>query len=167
MQKTTKDISFDNIANEIINTDKFNRLKNESHHGLTRYDHVLRVSKYTYKISKKLKMDYISATRAALLHDYFTNDDFNGIKGIKKGIEHPEIAYENAIKEFNINKKEKNAITSHMFPLGHTFPKYKESWVLTFVDKNVAMYELTKYKFKNAIAVYLIFISNIILFGQK
>ena len=167
MQKTTKDLSFDNIANEIINTNKFCELKSESHHGLTRYDHILRVSKYTYKISKGMRMDYISATRAALLHDYFTNDDFNGIKGIKKGIKHPKIAYKNALKEFDLNKKEKNAITSHMFPLGITIPRYKESLVLSLVDKNVAIYELTKFKLKNALGLYLIFISNILLFGQK
>ena len=167
MQKATDNISFNDIADSIINTKKFNELKSESHHGLTRYIHVMRVSKYTYKISKKLGFDYVSATRAALLHDYFTEYDFNGIKGIKKGIDHPNIAYNNASKEFNLNEVEKNAITSHMFPLGTTIPKYKESWVLTLVDKSVATYELTKFKFKNAIALYTIFFINMILFGQR
>lgn len=162
-----KEISFDKIVNNIVNTDKFNELKSESHHGLTRYIHTMRVSKYTYKITKALNMDYVSATKAALLHDYFTIKDFNGIEGIKRGIEHPNIAYNNAIKDFELNKKEKNAITSHMFPLGHEFPKYKESWVLTVVDKCVATYELTKYKFSNAISIYMLFIFNMILFGQK
>ena len=92
MQKATDNISFNDIADSIINTKKFNELKSESHHGLTRYIHVMRVSKYTYKISKKLGFDYVSATRAALLHDYFTEYDFNGTKGIKKGIDHPLIA---------------------------------------------------------------------------
>ena len=160
-------ISFDSIANSIIKTDKFKELKKESHHGLTRYIHVMRVSKFTYKITKKLHMDYVSATRAALLHDYFSNSDFNGTKGIKKGIEHPEIAYDNAKTDFKLNEIEKNAITSHMFPLGTTVPKYKESWVLTAVDKGVATYELTKYKFKNAIAMYTLFIINMLMFGQK
>lgn len=167
MQKISNDVSFESIAEDIINTEKFNELKSESHHGLTRAIHVMRVSKYTYKIAKKLGMDYVSATRAALLHDYFTESDFQGTKGIKKGIDHPSIAYNNAIKEFNLNKKEENAITSHMFPLGKVVPKYKESWVLTLVDKSVATYELTKFKFKNAIAVYTLFIINMILFGQR
>ena len=112
-------------------------------------------------------MDYVSATRAALLHDYFTESDFNGTKGIKKGIYHPIIAFNNASKEFSLNEIEKNAITSHMFPLGKSIPKHKESWVLTLVDKSVATYELTKFKFKNAIAVYTIFLINMILFGQR
>ena len=167
MRNASNDISFDDIARSIINTKKFNELKSESHHGLTRYIHVMRVSKYTYKITKKLKMDYVSATRAALLHDYFTEKDFNGIKGIKKGAVHPNIAYENAIKEFEINELEKNAITSHMFPLGVKVPKYKESWVLTAVDKCVATYEYTNYKLKNSLTLYAIFLINMLMFGQK
>ena len=74
MQKKSN-ITFDSIANEITQTSKFNELKSENHHGITRYIHVLRVSKYTYKISKFFNMDYVSATRAALLHDYFTNEE--------------------------------------------------------------------------------------------
>lgn len=167
MRKTTDNLDFLDIADSIINTKKFNELKKESHHGLTRDIHVMRVSKYTYKITKTLGMDYVSATRAALLHDYFTESDFNGTKGIKKGIYHPIIAFNNASKEFSLNEIEKNAITSHMFPLGKAIPKHKESWVLTLVDKSVATYELTKFKFKNAIAVYTIFLINMILFGQR
>ena len=160
-------ISFDNIANSIINTKRFKDLKKEQHHGLTRYIHVIRVSKFTYKITKFLKMDYVSATRAALLHDYFTENDFKGINTFKKCIVHPKVALKNAKEEFVINDIEKNAIISHMFPLSLKTPKYKESWVLTIVDKSVATYELTKYKFKNAIAVYTLFIMNMIMFGQK
>ena len=52
----SNNISFDNIAKDIIKTDKFNQLKKESHHGLTRYIHVMRVSKFTYKIAKFLHM---------------------------------------------------------------------------------------------------------------
>ena len=164
---TSKDISFDNIALDIIKTNKFNELKNESHHGLTRYMHVLRVSKFTYKITKFLKMDYVSATRAALLHDYYTGSDLENITEARKLKEHPKVASNNALNDFNLNEIEINAIESHMFPIGKCLPKYKESWVLTTVDKGVATYEMTKFKWKNAIAVYMIFIMNMIMFGQK
>lgn len=165
--QNSKDISFDNIAQDIIKTDKFNQLKKESHHGLTRYIHVMRVSKFTYKITKFLHMDYVSATRAALLHDYYTSNDFDNITEIKKLNIHPMIASKNASHDFKLNAIEKNAIEAHMFPMGKTLPKYKESWVLTAVDKTVATYEQSKYKWKNAIAVYMIFIMNMIMFGQK
>lgn len=165
--QNSKDISFDNIAEDIIKTDKFNQLKKESHHGLTRYIHVMRVSKFTYKITKFLHMDYVSATRAALLHDYYTSNDFDNITELKKLNIHPMIASKNASLDFKLNEIEKNAIEAHMFPMGKTLPKYKESWVLTAVDKTVATYEQSKYKWKNAIAVYMIFIMNMIMFGQK
>lgn len=165
--QTSNDTSFDNIAKDIIKSDKFNQLKKEKHHGLTRYTHVIRVSKFTYKITKFLKMDYISATRAALLHDYYTTNDLMNISEVKKLGIHPKIAKTNALNDFKINLIEENAIESHMFPLGKTLPKYKESWVLTFVDKGVATYEQYKFKWKNAISIYIIFIINMILFGQK
>lgn len=163
----SNEISFDNIAKDIIKTNKFNELKNESHHGLTRYIHVMRVSKVTYKIAKFLRLDYVSATRAALLHDYYTARDLKDVSEPKKLNLHPSVAKENAIKEFKLNKKEINAIEAHMFPLGKSFPKYKESWLLTGVDKTISTYEQYKFKWKNAIAVYTIFLINMIMFGQK
>ena len=162
MQKNS--FTFDSIAKEITKSNKFNELKSENHHGITRYKHVLRVSKYTYKISKLLKMDYISATRAALLHDYFTNEELHNDSSLKSGIIHPEVACINAKKDFELNEIERNAIVSHMFPLGNEIPKYKESWILTIVDKLVATYEMTRFKLTNAISLYTLFIINMILF---
>ena len=52
-------VKFDVIAKDIIEKDKFQSLKNEPHHGLNRYEHILRVAKNTYRISSFLKMDYI------------------------------------------------------------------------------------------------------------
>lgn len=166
MQKNSS-ITFDSIANEITQTNKFNDLKSENHHGITRYIHVLRVSKYTYKISKFFNLDYVSATRAALLHDYFTNEELHNDNSIKRGILHPETAYNNAQLDFKLNELERNAIISHMFPLGHEIPKYKESWILTLVDKCVATYEMTRFKLSNTLTLYLIFFINMILFYQN
>ena len=160
-------ISFSDISKDIINSDKFKDLKKETHHGLTRYIHVMRVSKFTYKLSKILHMDYVSATRAALLHDYYTNSDLDNITGLKKLNLHPSVASKNALLEFDLNEIEKNAIESHMFPMGKKIPKYKESWLLTLVDKSVATYEQLNFKCRNTIALYMLFFINMILFGQK
>lgn len=165
--QTSNELSFDNIAKDIIKTNKFNELKKESHHGLTRYIHVMRVSRATYKIAKFLHLDYVSATRAALLHDYYTGDDLKDVSEPKKLGLHPSVASNNALKEFDLNKKEINAIESHMFPLGKSLPKYKESWILTGVDKTISTYEQYKFKWKRAVGVYILFIINMIMFGQK
>ena len=151
---------FASIAEEIINSEKYQALKEENHHGLSRYDHSLRVAKNTYRLSKKMKMDYVSATRGALLHDYFTNEEYRNTKGMKKYSMHPVIALNNAIREFDLNPKEENIIVSHMFPMGKIKPNCKESWLVTSVDKGVAMYECARFKTKEALAfVFVLFIN--------
>ena len=157
-------VKFDVIAKDIIEKDKFKSLKQDPHHGLTRYDHVIRVAKNTYRLSKVLKMDYVSATRGALLHDYFNDNDYNDIKGIKKGSIHPVIALNNARREYELNKKEENIIVSHMFPLGEVKPNCKESWLVTTVDKSVALYECTRYKFKDYFAYVFVLMINFLKF---
>lgn len=141
------DLSFDYISKDILKNRKFQRIAYESHHGITRMEHSMRVAKYVYKISKKLNLDYVSATRAAILHDFFKNAEFGANRGLIQGVVHPHIALQNASGEFDLNDIEKNAIESHMYPLCCKMPKYKESWVLTGVDKVVAIYEYLSYKF--------------------
>lgn len=142
-------VKFDVIAKDIIEKDKFKSLMNEPHHGLNRYEHVMRVAKNTYRLSKFLRMDYISATRGALLHDYFTNEDERNIPRMQRGKTHPAIALLNAREDHYLNKKEENIIVSHMFPMGKIRPNCKESWIVTSVDKSVALYECTRFKLKN------------------
>ena len=155
---------FDSIANEIINSDKYQSLKSENHHGLSRYDHSLRVARNTYRLSKRLNLDYISATRGALLHDYFTDLDYRNTKGFKKYSMHPVIALNNAIREYDLNQKEENVIVSHMYPMGKIKPNCKESWLVTGVDKSVAIYECARYKFKECLAFTVILIFNFMHF---
>ena len=40
-------------------TDEFNELKNINHHGITRYDHSIRVAYFTYIVTKVLHINYI------------------------------------------------------------------------------------------------------------
>ena len=134
---------------------------NEPHHGLTRYEHVIRVAKNTYRLSKLFRMDYISATRGALLHDYFNDTEYQYTKGMKKGSLHPVIALNNARREYNLNSKEENIIVSHMYPLGDVKPNCKESWLVSSVDKTVALYEITRFKLKDFFIFIFIFIMNI------
>ncbi len=156
--------SFDSIAEEIINSDKYQALKEENHHGLSRYDHSLRVARNTYRLSKKMKLDYVSATRGALLHDYFTNEEYRNTKGIKKYSMHPVIALNNAIREYKLNPIEENVIVSHMYPMGKVKPNCKESWLVSGVDKGVAIYECARYKTKEALAFTFVLVINFLHF---
>lgn len=160
-----KSIDFNTIANEIINTDKYQLLKENPHHGLNRYVHSMNVAKGTYKVTKFLGMDYISATRGALLHDYFNDSDYRSTKGLKKGAMHPVIALNNARREYELNPKEENIIVSHMFPMGDVKPNCKESWVVTTVDKLVAIRECGIYKLREKVALSFVFLINFISFN--
>lgn len=170
------DLSFDYISKDILSNRKFQKISQETHHGITRMQHSMRVARNTYKIAKKLGLDYESATRAAILHDFFTIEDFGSTSGLAKGVVHPDIALANAKGEFTINAIEANAIESHMFPLNMTLPRYKESWLLTLVDKSVAIYEYFTYKFSYtkvtkkigaSVSLYGLFVFNIITMGRK
>ena len=131
-------LTFDEIAKKIINNKKYIKMKNESHHGVSRYDHSLRVAGMTYKISKLLKQDYVSATRAALLHDFFINEDFHFENSFDKTKNHAGVALKNSETHFHLNNLEKDAIISHMFPLNLKMPSTKEGITISLIDKTVA-----------------------------
>lgn len=47
----------------------------------------------------------------------------------------------NAQKYFELNKKERDIISNHMFPVG--LPRSYEAWVTTIADKSLALTEYT------------------------
>ena len=153
-------MSFKNISFDIIKTDKYKSLDLDYHHGLTRYKHIMHVAKGSYFICRPLLLDYVSATRGALLHDYFNEDEYLLVKGLDKPRIHPFLALNNSLKEHDLNDIEKNIIISHMYPIGLIKPIYIESWVVSIVDKSVATYEYINYKFKDKFVLYFIFILN-------
>ena len=78
-----------------------------------------------------------------MLHDLFLYNwrkRENGRKGLH-AFTHPRTAYENASKLFKLNDKEKDIILKHMWPVTFALPKYKESYILTLVDKYCALNE--------------------------
>ncbi len=152
---------FEYIAKDIINNEKFQSLKKEAHHDISRYDHIMHVAKRTYRITKTMHLDYVSATRGALLHDYFNDSEYNNLKGqLKRGSVHPSFALSNAKRDFIINKKEENIILSHMYPLGKVRPNCKESWIVTNVDKSCAILECGAYKWRERLTILFLFLIN-------
>ena len=153
-------MTFREIKQEITSNQKYQSLKNDYHHGLNRYIHIMHVAKISYYISKFLKLDYISTTRGALLHDFFNEDEYLDKKGLEKPRIHPFLSLNNAKKYFNLNTKEQNIIISHMYPIGKIKPIFIESWVVTIVDKSVATYEYIRYKYKDKLVLDFIFLIN-------
>lgn len=160
LTKIQKDNNYMNIVDHILNNDEFNEIKKIEHHGTTRFDHSLRVSYYSYKISKLLHLDYIETARAGLLHDFFLSDSNRNTKDrVVSTFIHPKEAVNNSIRVFGLNEKEMNIIRSHMFPINITIPKYAESWIVSVVDKIVGSLEFGK-KFGYLANIYLLFLLN-------
>lgn len=142
MENIYNNVEFNNIISNILENEKFLEIKKCKHHGITRYEHSLRVAYYSYLITKKLKLNYLETTRGGLLHDFFITDELNDKEQKTKFFVHPYKALENAETNFNITDLEKDIIINHMFPVvPHKIPKYIESWIVCGVDKAVATYE--------------------------
>ena len=59
MNKINSNEEYRNIVYSILCSEEFNKIKTIEHHGVSRFDHSFRVSYYSYKISKFLKLDYL------------------------------------------------------------------------------------------------------------
>lgn len=147
--KNTKE--FELIIQDIIENPTVQKMKNfKQHYETSCYDHCKNVALISYKICKKLHLDYISVARAGMLHDLFLYDwrhRENGRKGLH-AFTHPKTALENSKKLFNLSPKEQDIILKHMWPVTLTFPKYAESYVVTFSDKYCAISESFSYYYK-------------------
>jgi hypothetical protein len=112
------------------------------HHYTTRLIHCLNVSYNGYKVAKKMGWKYEETARAGLLHDLFYEDwrTTTYDKG-SYAYNHPRVAYENASKLTDISDLEKDIIIKHMWGATIAPPKYKESFLVTFVDKYCAIKE--------------------------
>ncbi len=156
------------IVNNILDNDEFLKIKSIEHHGISRYDHSLKVSYYSYKIAKILHLDYEQTARGGLLHDFFLSPEDRTQKDrLKSVFTHPKQAVLMAKSEFELTKKEEDMIRSHMFPINLSVPKYAESWIVSMVDKCVATNEFAikfRFRLKYAYNLFLLFAFSIIKF---
>ena len=118
MNKYRNNKDYMDIVKDILDNDDFKKLEEYKHHGDNRMNHSIRVSYYSYLLSKKIHFKSNEVARAGLLHDFFfvNNQELDIFTRIK-------------------------VIKSHMFPLGIVLPKYKESWLVNMVDDYFSIYE--------------------------
>ncbi|MBQ7141028.1 MAG: hypothetical protein IJO32_05955 [Bacilli bacterium] len=168
METINNDEAYKYLVQDILDNKEFSKLSYIAHHGMTRLDHSLKVSYYSYKISKFLKLDFRETARAGLLHDFYLNrtKDYKKFRQKFKlyTTGHPKNAVENSSRFFYLSEKEKDIIKTHMFPLDFRIPKYLEGWVVNMVDTVVSIIEFTKkfsYQLNTALNVWLILIMNI------
>lgn len=151
-EKVIEDSEFELIIKEIKQNPHVQEMNLYRQHFDTNcFDHCLNVSYYSYLICKKYNLDYIAVARAGMLHDLFLYDWRKKRSDGKKlhAFRHPKKALSNANKLFELTDKEQDIILKHMWPLTVVLPRYKESYVLSFVDKYCALKEsIDSYKNK-------------------
>lgn len=153
------DENYNILIEDILENEEFQKLENIEHHGTSRLKHSKRVSYYSYQVCKKMGLDYISAARAGLLHDFFiSKKERNKKERLLSVFTHPKKALITATSFFDLNDIEQNIIISHMFPIYIALPQYLESWIVSIVDKIVGTYE-----FLEKISLKHIYVPNIFL----
>lgn len=153
---------FNSIIEDITKNKKFNKLNKQLHHGISRYEHSMRVAKWTYNVTNFFHMkNKEDTTRAALLHDFYVDEDLTGNSVSRLGT-HPNAALENSLKYYKLTNVQQDIIKSHMFPCTMVMPKYKESWLVSGVDKVVSTYEMLTRKVSLYLGIYLIFMFEVI-----
>ena len=145
MKKYYEDKEYLSKVCDILENEEFKKMENIVHHEGNRLDHSIRVSYHTYKWAKFFKLNATQVARAALLHDFFLEDNQSFTKKEKAitMIKHPKYALENSKKYFDLSPMEEDIILSHMFPVGSHIPKYFESWMVDFIDDIASIYEKT------------------------
>lgn len=113
------------------------------HKNITCLEHSVHVSYSSFLLCKLLSCDYRSAARGALLHDLFLYDwrTTRPEQGLH-AFAHPLIALENANKHFTLNEVEQDIIVKHMWPVTAKPPRFKESFIVSCVDKHCALMEI-------------------------
>lgn len=143
----THDDEFNTIIKDIIDNPYVLDMKNfRQHCDTSTFEHSYKVTYISYKICKKLNLDYKSVARAGMLHDFYLYDWRIKSSWHKwHAFKHGRFASINACKIFDLSNKEIDMIKKHMWPVTPIPPKSIEGFILTFADKYSASIESLDY----------------------
>jgi uncharacterized protein len=141
---SSADAEYLDCISGLIDHEMVRSMKNYIQHSdIDCLEHSLYVSYSSYLVCRRMGLDYRSAVRGGLLHDFFLYDwhiakPYRGLHGFA----HPRIALRNANQYFHLNELEQDIISRHMWPLTITPPKYKEAYIVAAIDKYCAFMEI-------------------------
>ena len=134
-----------NKIKKYVTMPEINQLANYVQHGKVNcLQHSMSVAYCSFLFCKKfhIKVDYNSLVRGAMMHDYFLYDWHIPHPSHRlHGFYHPSTACRNACNLFDLNEIEKDIIRKHMWPLTVVPPKYKEAYIICFIDKICSLTE--------------------------
>lgn len=147
MTHTEKDFSeYLECVGDLLDHEAVQSMKNfTQHYGTDILEHSIHVSYLSFRICKARGYDYRSAARGGLLHDFFlyqrhVNKPYKGWHTTG----HPRLALKNASELFDLNEKERDIISKHMWPISFGFPRHIESYTVSMVDKYCCVMEAFK-----------------------
>ena len=137
---------FEKIVTDLLENDIVLSMQQFTQHSnVSCFEHSLYVSYRSYTICRHLGFDYRSAARGGMLHDFFLYDwHTTKLATGMHGFSHPAEALKNANANFELNMIEKDIILKHMFPLTLRIPRYKESIIVSMVDKYCSLMEISR-----------------------
>ena len=145
--KWQDDQDYVTLVEDLLETPEVQSLSSYVHHTYTnRLEHSLTVSYRSYRLARLFGLDYRETARASLLHDLFYYDMCDSKDVGPKGhlYEHPRIALKNALKLTQLSDLGRDIILKHMWGATLDVPKYAESWIVTLMDKEAAILEVTR-----------------------
>lgn len=139
------DFEYVALIEDLLELEEVQSLEKFKHHKVTnRLAHSISVSYYSYCLAKRFNLNTRAIARAGLLHDlfFYESEDKHLVGGKGHYWEHPRIALKNAKKLTELSDLECDIIEKHMFGATRELPKFKESWIVTLMDKRAAITEL-------------------------
>lgn len=131
----------EDVKNILISEEFLMLSRYVQHQWTNRLMHSVNVSYLSWLMAKKLGGNTKTVARAGLLHDFCLYDFKEKTPtGEHQVFYHPKVAARNSDEVFGISDQERDAILTHMFPLG-PMPRNKEAWIITVADKICATME--------------------------
>lgn len=137
-------MAYNAMIADLMNHPCVRQMDHYVHHGsVTCLEHCLSVSYYSFRLSRWLRLDQRSAARGGLLHDLYLYDwhTSHPVRGLH-GLTHPRTALANALRHFELNRREQDAILCHMWPLTPRPPRTAAAWLICLMDKYCAVAEV-------------------------
>ncbi|MFV0557553.1 MAG: HD domain-containing protein [Enterococcus sp.] len=145
-EKWRNDVEYMSYVQDLLETDAVKKLAEYTQHlNSTRLEHSISVSYTSYCLAKKWNGDVKATARAGLLHDLFYYDwRTTKFDEGSHAYMHPRIAIKNAEKITELSHLERDIILKHMWGATIAPPRYKESYIVTMVDKYCAIKEASE-----------------------
>lgn len=128
------------LEEPLLRQPEVRQMEQFTQHGrVSTLEHCRRVAERSFWLSLRLgwQVDRKALVTGALLHDFYGYDWHEKRPGQKlHGFTHPAAACENASRVFQLSRKERGIIRSHMWPLTlfHA-PASREAWLVSAADK--------------------------------